>query len=328
MESYVAFLDILGFKQIVDNNHHRDLESLYDTFSDYVVTKTTELSDKYALHEGLGKVHCTIISDSIVMWTDNTNVNSFMHLSILVSKMLVAGLMADMPLRGGISKGEITVKNTNLGRTIFGKALTEAYTLETIQQWSGCVVKPGIIEECMADYQFKDVLENDFHYIEYDVPTKSGIQKLWCLNWPLILVRNQEDFRPMFEKHGKAITSESEEQKLYHTVDFYNTMITLYSDYQNYFLKNREQTKIDKETYISTLEILGYTYPQYDVRPGFGKFGPRIMYPEVKEKLMALKSNQPDLFSQLLVRILQTRLENYKSGWLKEVFLELKNMEG
>lgn len=326
MESYVAFLDILGFKQIVDNNHHQALESLYDTFSDYIVTKTTELSDKYALHEGLGKVHCTIVSDSIVMWTENTNVNSFVHLSILVSKMLVAGFMADMPLRGGISKGEITVKETNLGRTIFGKALTEAYTLETIQQWSGCVIKPGIIEECMADHQFKDLLENDFHCIQYDVPTKTGSQKFWCLNWPLILVRNPEDFRPMFEKHGKNISTEREEQKLHQTVDFYKTMITLYSDYQNYFLKNREQTEIDKDTYISTLETLGYTSPQYDVKSGFGKFGPRVMYPEVKDKLMVLKIKQPDLFKQLFENIEQTRLENYKSGWLKEVFVEVKNM--
>ena len=33
MESYVTFLDILGFKQIVDNNHNNNLETLYDSFS-------------------------------------------------------------------------------------------------------------------------------------------------------------------------------------------------------------------------------------------------------------------------------------------------------
>jgi hypothetical protein len=159
-QSYVAFLDILGFKEIVTSNAHGQLSALYETFENYVVSKTLDPFSKITL-EGINRVGCNIVSDSIFLWTRDTSTLSFIQLTAMVNKLLVAGFMADIPLRGGIAKGPLTVKTSALGNTFFGLGLTTAYQLELKQAWSGCIIQHGLIEEFSDNSEFGDFVDEN-----------------------------------------------------------------------------------------------------------------------------------------------------------------------
>jgi hypothetical protein len=90
-QPYVAFLDILGFSELVNNNNHDELVKLYKALIELPVKfLSQESATDDIIHEifDTNEIKLVNISDSIVLWTKNSNEKSLWHLVNAVQLLL------------------------------------------------------------------------------------------------------------------------------------------------------------------------------------------------------------------------------------------------
>lgn len=230
--SFVAFFDILGFKNMVEKNSHEDLMEIYETGL-YECLDNSEEATNLILGmitppnemESL-KIKIYVISDSIIFIQDNLTQRGLLYI-ISYCRMLIGSAMADgIPIRGGLSFGPVTVQNKR-GTTIVGEGLTKAYNLENKQQWAG-----GIIDKECFDIVPKEnvniielLIKNKKNPIitNYYVPMKDGTSKEELVfDWTIYeLIKNDNDIISSFGKHNKEINDDVK-TKIDNTVKFFN----------------------------------------------------------------------------------------------------------
>ncbi|MEA3638308.1 MAG: hypothetical protein VBE63_00005 [Lamprobacter sp.] len=250
-DRYVAFCDILGFSSLVRANQHLKLVRIYQR----AFTQSAELSLSFGAtrqvvdqnDQGVAvadfnqaRVHSLLVSDTVLLWTDNDSMKSFVDLVATTRNLLVSCLFAGLPLRGAIAHGPFSSFQSALGGvqsngmlTFLGRGLVDAHALEKQQAWSGAVVA----KECVGHYQaltqsyagqIPDLA--DIEYLvaqrllaEYPVPMKAGSSCAHlALNWPYAnrwrptaeLVRNA------FAQHGKAVGAPAVQCKIEQTIKF------------------------------------------------------------------------------------------------------------
>jgi len=189
----VAFLDILGFKRSIDNVPLEDLAHRYEYLVGQIGNWLNEASVKgvdinwIPLFPDPLRINklCTryFFSDSIILFSEDNTSKSCLNLLTYAWKFHQVLLGAGVPIRGGITHGEMYI---NKEQQIFlGKALTDAYLLEKNQQWIGVAIDKSVFTAFPdLDNLLKanDLLNSVF--FEYDVPLKDGItQKMRTLNW-------------------------------------------------------------------------------------------------------------------------------------------------
>lgn len=150
IDSYVAYLDILGFKNFIKNNSDFNrVKGLYDTITE-TYENVLNSSAKHLKSEDITSVTFNIISDSIIL---SISKNRSYSLEILVTfvNALTSDIISDYGLlfRGGISDGQY-YSNDNI---TFGPALVDAYIQE-----NKYAVLPRIIipEEIYLEYRNKN----------------------------------------------------------------------------------------------------------------------------------------------------------------------------
>ena len=124
----VAFIDILGGEHIIYNDKNNyylnNIKYLYDYFGTFL--------DKQKNNK-LRYIDINIFSDNILISSEvhyetaimvRKTINEFF---ILVSQFQLMALLKGIPIRGGISYGDLYIDNKNF---VWGKALVEAYKLE------------------------------------------------------------------------------------------------------------------------------------------------------------------------------------------------------
>lgn len=184
-DMYVAFLDILGFKDII---HNVSCAEIYDIFQQ--VEETRLLSpitwiDKEK-NEPLDKVKKYIMSDSIVMYIEAKRINA---LSALIKQCAIMGtvlLKRQHPilLRGGISRGEFYRKQS----IAFGPGLVSAYNLENTTKMPRIHVDPVVKNEIN-----KKIVEENFLYEEEGEWYVDYISKISAENLKDILNRIEHE---------------------------------------------------------------------------------------------------------------------------------------
>lgn len=140
---YVAFLDILGFKQYMKKASHNEALSYMKSFSK--VTKniwSNSADSKYI--SGL------IVSDSVVIYTNETSKAALDALLSLIKEICEYQFTRNsILLRGGITKGEFTDKSLESEGTlkeglIVGQAYIDAYLLEGSAKVIGVVLSSEV----------------------------------------------------------------------------------------------------------------------------------------------------------------------------------------
>ena len=174
--SYVAFLDILGMKQLV-NRPYLDLRAIFNA-----AESGMELYGRIQVPDGnqfINQEHLkmTIMSDALVMSIDSGIQQSFSKLigfsSYLINNLLTA-LEAPVFMRGGITRGLIFQD----GRTVFGPGLVDAYNLENeIAMSMRCIISPELqgedtVQEYLASPDSALVLdpEDQLYFINFTRP--------------------------------------------------------------------------------------------------------------------------------------------------------------
>ena len=144
--SYVAFLDVLGFKNLVFSKRNDDKVKLDQYFG--VVNSAIQYLAGIPSKKKIGSI---IISDSIILSVPhgqnrNDNLNILRNLCVAVGIVQQYLGLKDIWLRGGISSGE-TYFDSERGQ-IVGPANINSYHLEnSIAIWPRVVLDSKIIEE-------------------------------------------------------------------------------------------------------------------------------------------------------------------------------------
>lgn len=123
-DCYVAFLDILGFKNMINN---LDCNKLYEVFETIIVANRTsaKINDKEV--EAFQSVEYAIMSDSVVVYIDADIADALFALLSTCQTIQMALLSDKILLRGGVARGTLFREDS----IIFGKGLTQAYLLES-----------------------------------------------------------------------------------------------------------------------------------------------------------------------------------------------------
>src|SRR5689334_9515088 len=238
---FFAFLDILGFKEIVLNTDHGNLEKLY--LSTLPVNIDGALAGgRFLILDQNGQkvilpdtqrasVNSLLVSDSIMMWTEDDSMKAFIDIVAAVRRIMFYSLFCGMPLRGAISIGPLTMfvgqspsAKLIFQHTLVGKPIVDTASAEKVQQWSGCLIKQPAIGRYRQHYVGRPSIPADLATLEfviqkkfllrYPVPTKQadgsvvGVEQ-YVVDW----VSGQKapvyvsDINKGFSKYRKAVTS-------------------------------------------------------------------------------------------------------------------------
>lgn len=124
-ECHIAFIDILGFKNLVMNEQ---CDYLYNVFQQIRVSSQTRFNLNNELVSAFSKVKHYVMSDSIILYIEASIKDSFFALVRTCQFLQMSLLTMEAPIlvRGGITSGSIFSEN----EIIYGKGLVNSYLLE------------------------------------------------------------------------------------------------------------------------------------------------------------------------------------------------------
>ncbi|MDY6264966.1 MAG: hypothetical protein SPM09_11205 [Fibrobacter sp.] len=124
-ECHIAFIDILGFKNLVMNEQ---CDYLYNVFQQIRVSSQTGFNLGNEFVSSFLLVKHYVMSDSIILYIDASIKDSFFALVRTCQFLQMSLLTMDTPIlvRGGITSGPIFSEN----EIIYGKGLINSYLLE------------------------------------------------------------------------------------------------------------------------------------------------------------------------------------------------------
>jgi hypothetical protein len=259
METFIAFFDILGFKEIVNNNDLTELKRLFEHL--LRDTQTAVSGETYVQMNASTivpdlknqKVNCLHISDSIVFWTNSNTEEDFKEIVSVCHSFYWRSLQTTFPLRGCLTYGEIdfnpdTIKNVGgvnfYNYSLIGRGLVDAYQKAEAIEYAGCLL------DKLAIKKVSDKLINDLIYEQkicmYKVPFKTGNNYEHVFR-PIKGNHNDVSFRNTANGIKRLFTyasktdidkmPESVKNKLNNTIDFIS-----------YFRETDKDLKTDEET--------------------------------------------------------------------------------
>ncbi|HNP69016.1 MAG TPA: hypothetical protein PKH16_14005 [Aequorivita sp.] len=187
METYIAFFDILGFKQIVYNNDFKELSRLFDHL---LRDSQTAVSGENFIQMDTGgivpdltnqKVNCLHVSDSIIFWTNKATEDDFKELVNVCYSFYWRSLQTTFPLRGCLTFGEMELRPITIksgtgdfhSYSVIGKGIVDAYLKAESIEYAGCILASKAIEQ-VDDKLINDLIQEQ-KICMYKVPFKNGI---------------------------------------------------------------------------------------------------------------------------------------------------------
>ena len=235
---FVACLDILGFKSLVNQTYPDTQIYVYDA---YIIVdmlrrfkKLSEILTGANDKNTCPKIHSLLISDTLLLFSENDDEPSFKYICGIIAETICAGTGLSttdiatpgtpMRFRGAISWGDFYCDEKQM--IFFGPAFIDAYQWERKQEWIGAILTPTC-----ANYVIKQGYKIDkYGIVEYDAPIKTetiednkseitiATQKCFCLDWTHEF--ECEDVTP--DKALKQLSIDNEaNNKLKYTKNFY-----------------------------------------------------------------------------------------------------------
>lgn len=224
---FTAFLDLLGFKELVLNNTHQQLNEIFnESISrtiDFIGKTSREIHQQFSLEE---EIFILMISDSIVIWTNDVSEKSFLGIINATTYLTALCMNRGTPLRGAISLGNISVVKSGESMNVFGDSIVNAYELEKKQDWSGVIVDDKCLNlgNISESKELKELLERQM-LVQYNVPMKSGpIRTYHVCNWTTMFHNhgiNSEYIEKSFARHNKKIDNWAVKTKIENTIKFF-----------------------------------------------------------------------------------------------------------
>jgi hypothetical protein len=248
-EVYVAYADILGFKDLVYTNA-QDIVNIYKVFlQDPRVADQGALSCPLLRGRTKSPMSFSPQSDGIAVWSHDSTPDSFLRLVETIGLLFIIACDQGLPLRATITAGPLSViaRKTNEGiiHHPIGSSLLDAIAVERLQVWSGCVILGNcleVFERQWRTHPYSRLVPSGEEWLKtcsrlfwYDVPFKK--QALRCdilkqrLAWPLgqrPVVNWIEDYvsegsirQGFISRHAEKMNAKTR-KKLRCTLAFYN----------------------------------------------------------------------------------------------------------
>ena len=274
MNSFFVYLDILGFKNLVANNTTQRLEKIIKSFWDgfnKTIDESRTIPYKNVTNGtngewkiSLDKLNFRLLSDSILIWSEDESFQNFRNILEATSQLLAYGLQNGFPLRGAMTYGEVIVQRSNNSNTrflpnesIYGKALVETYSIEEKMEWSGCIMTSNAWKQVCKIWDrihANDSDPNSYftkhpHLVWYPIPFKDSPQAGIAINWNSAIAYDSEKkidpylVQNSFYAYGKGFPPNTKKQD--ETLKFLNYTTQL----QDYcFLSSREESQKRRKT--------------------------------------------------------------------------------
>lgn len=153
---YVAFLDVLGFKELVSRRRVDTLETYFTTISE---TLTVIRNDKK-------NIKSLLVSDSIILVSPDTT-EDFKTLLRAIQTIQARLSLKNIWIRGAISFGEIYYNE--ISNIIVGKGLINSYLLEREAKYPRVIVDTAIIPKIAENRQtFYETVNPSYKDFETD----------------------------------------------------------------------------------------------------------------------------------------------------------------
>ncbi len=208
-KKYVAFLDVLGFKELVGRQNVDALETYFNS-----IKETLQV-----IRRDKGNIESLLISDSTILISPDTK-EDFRTLLRAVQTIQARLASKDIWLRGAISFGEVYFDNElNL---VVGKGLVNAYLLETEAIYPRVIIDTSIIPK---------IAENRLGFFNFINPKYEDFA-----NDKLKLVHNMHHYTEndsFFVAYAHRIILDSIETRTIHLI-YQKIKKNLYSDPKHY----------------------------------------------------------------------------------------------
>jgi hypothetical protein len=175
-QSFVALFDVLGFKELIRNS---EVTKVAATYNKMVVD--------FGRHEEVlnralrSRVTSRCFSDTFLLYTIDTDEESFESLIIACFFLYLAAVVNRLPLRGAITVGSLLIAD---GMEI-GQPIVEAHDNEQKQDWMGCWVADECFKHVSSTQRYLDCK----WIVKYEIPFKDGekVGEQYALNWVYLI---------------------------------------------------------------------------------------------------------------------------------------------
>jgi hypothetical protein len=178
-ERFVAFIDILGFKNMVDRMEHdelyRKLQQLAIFLDEVVRPDLKKMGEQFS---GVD-VRVTNFSDSIIVFSKSNTPEDFLVITYALKFIFCKAIETEIPLKGAMSYGKCTVNQSR--KIYFGKSIIDAYQTEEQVKYLGLVLHPSVANYLNNSRSFSGMLKKDYLFVE--TPLRHGRASNWNLNW-------------------------------------------------------------------------------------------------------------------------------------------------
>ena len=175
-DRFVAFLDIMGFKDRVARNNHEVILNELEVFQ-------SNISQYVSYHQD-ANVQLALFSDSILIYSQNDTPESLHALADITNHIMMYAIQQErpIPLKGAIAAGRMTCNQTK--QLYFGQALIDAYLLEENVKYYGVLVHHSAEKYLkMSEFpEFRDV----------SAPLKGGEISHYELKWYDTIINSDE----------------------------------------------------------------------------------------------------------------------------------------
>lgn len=166
-DRFVAFLDIMGFKDRVARTNHAQLLEQLTNFN----REITSYIGKYKNSE----IQLAQFSDSIILFSNDTTSISLQTLAEVTRGIMQTAINLQIPMKGAIAQGKITCDIPK--QLFFGQALIDAYLLEENINYY------GILVHHTAEKSVLTLIDNKKIFKDIKAPLKSGKISHFELSW-------------------------------------------------------------------------------------------------------------------------------------------------
>jgi hypothetical protein len=192
---FVAFQDIMGFKDRLQREGHEKIEEMLETlrFATQAVKSEIKIPELQEIIKSRYKgevislssfIHPIMFSDSIITISrDDSDISAFLLLGFITTLQCIAFEKA-IPMKGAIACGKMTA---NIDESLFfGEPLIDAFKLQQELQLYGVVLHHTCEVRINDPDYFKDpelMVSRGKGTINYHVPMKSGKIAHCLVNW-------------------------------------------------------------------------------------------------------------------------------------------------
>lgn len=212
---FVAFFDILGFKDLVLRSTHEEIFNRLSSISDLRKEINPKVTDKDFSIESK-PIEIVTFSDSIIVFSKNDSLDTFKVFLESVNWVFARIIESEQPLKGAFAHGKVSV---DIGKQIyFGQALIDSFQLQEDVDYFGAIAHNSID---------KYIVDNgvEFHknlLFEFATPLKSGKIRHLNLNYFQFIVYESHNLMYQYFEKFKLSSSGKPRKYLENTLNFYN----------------------------------------------------------------------------------------------------------